>query len=115
YKTVIAGEQYKKNALHQWLWGKHYRRDWATQVKVSTIYLDTVNGSLMAYEKGGGRQSKTLRLRNAAGKEYVLRSIDKSFGKALPDIYRGTFLEDIVDDQVSIAQPYSALTIPGMA
>jgi len=114
-KTVVAGEQYRKSSLHQLLWGKHYRKDWSTSVVVKTINLDTVNGGLVAYEKGGGRQSKTLRLRNAAGKEYVLRSIDKSFGKALPEIYRGTFVEKVVDDQVSIAEPYAAVTIPGMA
>lgn len=115
HKVVVAGAQYKKNSLHQMLWGKHYRKDWVTPVKMRTINLDTVNGGLVAYEKGGGRQSKTLRLRNAAGKEYVLRSIDKSFGKALPELYRGTFIEAIIDDQVSIAEPYSAVTIPGMA
>ncbi len=115
HQTVVAGKQYKTSSFHQWLWGKHYRKDWATPVIVTTINLDTVNGGLLAYEKGGGRQSKTLRLRNEAGKEYVLRSIDKSFGGALPDIYKGTFIEKVIDDQVSIAQPYSAVTIPGMA
>jgi len=115
YRVVVAGKQYKRNSLHQFLWGKHYRKDWTTPVKVRIINLDTVNGGLTAYEKGGGRQTKTLRLRNAAGKEYVLRSIDKSFGKALPDIYRGMFIEDIIDDQASIAQPYAAITISGMA
>ncbi|MEO6612007.1 MAG: hypothetical protein ABIT05_08775 [Chitinophagaceae bacterium] len=114
-RTVVAGKQYHKSGFHQWLWGRHYRKDWATPVKVRTINLDTVNGGLTAYQLGGGRQSKTVRLRNAAGKEYVLRSIDKSFGKALPGMYSGTFVEDIVDDQVSIAEPYAAVTIPGMA
>src|SRR5687767_7205068 len=113
--TVIAGKQYDKSSFHQFLWGRHYREDWATPVKVQVLYLDTVNGGLTAYEKGGGRQSKTLRLRNAAGKEYVLRSIDKSFGKALPEMYQGMFIEKIINDQVSIAQPYSALTISPMA
>jgi hypothetical protein len=112
---VIAGKQYQKSSFHQLLWGKHYRKDWATPVNVKFLNLDTVNGGLVAYEKGGGRQTKTLRLRNPAGKEWVLRSIDKSFGKALPDIYRNTFIETIIDDQVSIAQPYAAPTIPGMA
>lgn len=114
-KQVVAGAQYKRSSFHQWLWGKHYRKDWATPVMVPTLDLSTVNGGLVAYEKGGGRQSKSLRLRNPQGKEYVLRSIDKSFGKALPDIVRGTFIEKIVDDQVSIAQPYSAVTIPQMS
>ena len=96
YKSVTAGIQYKKSSFHQWLWGKHYRPDWSKSVKVKIINLDTVDGGLTAYEKGGGRQTKTLRLRNTQGKEYVLRSIDKSFGKALPEIYHGTFIEAIV-------------------
>ena len=115
FKTVIAGPQYDKSGFHQFFWGKHYRKDWNEPVLVRSLNLDTVNGGLEAYERGGGRQSKTLRLRNKAGKEYVLRSIDKSFGKALPDKYRGTFVENIIDDQVSIAQPFAAITIAPMA
>ncbi|HZI53705.1 MAG TPA: hypothetical protein VFD56_08385, partial [Chitinophagaceae bacterium] len=64
---------------------------------------------------GGGRQSKSLRLKDKEGREYVLRSIDKSFGKALPEIYQGTFIESIINDQVTIGHPYAALTIPTMA
>ena len=114
-KTVIAGKQYGTSGFHQWLWGKHYRKEWTMPVNVSILYLDTVDGGLSAYEAGGGRQSKSLKLRNPMGKEYVLRSIDKTFGKALPEIYQNTFVEKIVNDQVSIAQPFSAITIPSMA
>lgn len=114
-KQITAGKEYSKPGLHQWLWGRHYRQEWATPVRVPLLYLDTVDGGLTPYKAGGGRQSKTLRLRNPRDKEYVLRSINKSFGKALPDIYRGTFIEKAVNDQVSIAHPYSAVTIPPMA
>ena len=114
-KTVIAGQQYAKSSFHQWLWGKHYRKEWTTPVTVNKLNLDTVGGGLTAYEAGGGRQTKTLRLKNAQGKEYVLRSIDKTFGNALPEIYRGTFVEEVINDQVSTALPYSAITIPAMA
>src|SRR5688500_9665843 len=55
--TVLAGKQYDKSSFHQFLWGKHYREDWATPVKVPVLYLNTVNGGLTAYAKGGGRQS----------------------------------------------------------
>lgn len=115
YKTVIAGKQYKRTSFHNWLWGADYRKDWATPVLVPVVNLDTIDGGLIPYEKGGGRQTKNLHLRNKDGREYVLRSIDKSFGKALPDIARGTFIEDIADDQVAISEPYSSLTIPMMA
>lgn len=115
FTTVIAGKQYGTSAFHQWLWGKHYRKEWVTPVNVTILELDTVDGGLTAYESGGGRQSMSLKLKNPQGKEYVLRSIDKTFGKALPEIYQKTFVEKIINDQVSIAHPYSAVTIPGMA
>lgn len=114
-KTVIAGPQYGRNSFHQWLWGKHYRKEWTTPVVIKILSLDSVSGGLTAYEAGGGRQSKSLKLKDPQGKEWVLRSIDKSFGKALPEIYRETFVEGIIDDQVSIGHPYSAVTVPQMA
>ena len=82
-------------------------------VKIS--YLDTMSGGLTPYQEGGGRQSKTIRLWDQNKKEYVLRSIDKTFGGALPEIFLKSFVEKIFNDQVSIAHPYAAITIPPMA
>src|SRR5688572_10367262 len=114
YKTIIAGSQYATSEKHQKKWGEHYRKEWNTSVKLKIAMLDTLAGGLTPYQEGGGRQSKTLRLRDARGREYVLRSIDKSFGGALPDIAKGTFIEAIANDQVSIAHPYAAVTLPPM-
>jgi hypothetical protein len=113
--TVVAGKQYNRSSFHNWLWGSHYRKEWATPVQMPLFYLDTAQGGLYPYAAGGGRQSKTLRLRNAKGREYVLRSIDKSFNNTLPPIYQNTFIENIINDQVSSAHPYAAVTIPPMA
>ncbi|MFN2440738.1 MAG: hypothetical protein ABR503_16155, partial [Chitinophagaceae bacterium] len=113
--TVVAGSQYDRSSVHEFFWGRHYRKEWITPVSVPQFFLDTAAGGLKPYEAGGGRQSKTLRLQNANGKEYVLRSIDKTFGGALPPIYHNTFVEDVVNDQVSIGHPYAAVTIPDMA
>jgi hypothetical protein len=113
--TIKAGAKYDRSKIYQWLWGKHYRKEWTTLVKVPYFYLDTAEGGLIPYEAGGGRQSKSLRLRDPQQKEYVLRSIDKSFGRAIPEIYQGTFIESLLNDQVSIGHPYSAVTISPMA
>jgi hypothetical protein len=115
YRIVIAGKQYGTSQGHQKRWGKHYRKEWTTPVRVPVLILDSISGGLTPYEAGGGRQSKSLRLRDVQDREWVLRSIDKSFGKALPEIYQNTFIEKIANDQVSIAHPYSAVTIPLMA
>ncbi|MES2703721.1 MAG: hypothetical protein V4649_13855 [Bacteroidota bacterium] len=115
FKMIIAG-RYDKSGLHEWLFGKHYRREWTTPITVPVLNLDTLDeDGLTPYKAGGGRQSKSLHLKDSDGREYVLRSLDKSFGRALNPIYRGTFIEKLVDDQVTIGHPYSALTIPSMA
>jgi hypothetical protein len=114
FRTVISGEEYARGGLYQLLWGKHYRKEWTTPVKVPVVNLDTVYGGLTATEQGGGRQTKTLRLKDKNGKQYVLRSIDKDYGKALPDIALGTFIEDLAKDQVSTAHPFASVTVPVM-
>ncbi len=113
--VVVAGKQYNTSKGQQSRWGKHYRKEWATPVNVKIVMLDTLAGGLTPYEKAGGRQSKSLRLKDTNGREYVLRSIDKTFSQALPDIVKATFIEKIANDQVSIAHPYSAITIAPMA
>ena len=114
YKTVLAG-QYPQSGLRNFFLGKHYRTEWETPVRVPVLMLDTFAGGLTPYEAGGGRQSKSLKLHDRNKREYVLRSLDKSFGRALPPEMLGTFIEDLIDDQVTIAHPYSAFTIPAMA
>ena len=114
-KIVVAGSEYSRSRLHTWAWGTHYRPEWTTPIRVQLINLDTMAGGLKPYQAGGGRQSKTLRLRNPEQKEYVMRSVNKSFGAALPEEFRGTFVEKHINDQVSIAHPYSAVTIPPLA
>jgi len=113
--TVAAGTQYNSSKGQQRRWGKHYRKEWATPVNFKVVMLDTLAGGVTPYAEGGGRQSKSLRIRDANGREWVLRSIDKTYSKALPEIVRKTFIEHIANDQVSIAHPYSAVTIAPMA
>jgi hypothetical protein len=115
YIITPAGKNYERKSSYKKKWGEHYRKEWATPVKFKKVMLDTLAGGLTPYQSGGGRQSKSLRLRDKQGREYVLRSVDKSFGEALPEIYKGTFIETIIDDQVTIGHPYAALTIPMMA
>jgi hypothetical protein len=79
------------------------------------LYLDTAAGGLTPSQAGGGRQSRSLHLQTDNHKQYVLRSIDKSFGRAIPEIYQGTYIETILNDQVSIGHPYAAVTISPMA
>lgn len=112
---IAAGRQYLTSPFHQRLWGKHYRKEWATPVRLPVTLLDTLKGGLTPYEASMAGKRKLLRLRSITGNEYVLRSMDKNSEKAIPPIYRNTFIEDIVEDQVSATHPYAALTTAPMA
>jgi hypothetical protein len=114
YKIVKAGEQYNTSAFHEWLWGKHYRKEWSTPVKVRYIDIDSAGGGLSPTRLGGGRQSTTLHLIGENDKQYVFRSIDKSYTGAMPEEFHGTWIEKLANDQVSTAHPYAAITIPPM-
>jgi hypothetical protein len=113
--TVIAGKQHQKGSLHNTLWGTHYRPEWATTVTVKKVNIDTLMGGLTPHKRGGGRQTKSLRMKDKNGREYVFRSVDKTFTKALDPIFRGTFVESVANDQVTISHPYGALTVPTLA
>src|SRR5438477_6251673 len=80
--VVIPGIEFKRSGYHNFWFGKHYRKEWATPVRVNNFYLDSALGGLVPTEESGSRQSQGLRLKNSKGKEYVLRSIDKDFGRA---------------------------------
>src|SRR5437868_3901543 len=63
--TVIPGIEFQRSGWHNLFWGKHYRREWSTPVTVSKFYIDTALGGLIPAKEGGGRQTKTLRLKDA--------------------------------------------------
>ncbi len=113
--TLKASGKYNKSALHNFFWGSHYRKEWNTPVKIRKVYLDTMRGGLIPYQTGGSRQTKSIRVTDKKEQEYVFRGVDKTFGKALPDIVQGTFIEKAANDQVTISHPYSALVVAPLA
>jgi hypothetical protein len=114
YKIVVAGPMYQRSPSWQWLWGRNCRIEWTTPVRVPILELDTAFGGLTPIKTSGGNETKSLRLRNPNGKEYVLRSVNKSRNDVVEPIYKNTFVEDIIIDGISMTHPYGALALPVM-
>jgi len=76
------------------------------------IDLSKYHGGFKVIKLGGGMQTQSLRLEDANGREWVLRSIQKYPERSLPESLRNTFAKDVVQDQISIAHPFGALTVP---
>ena len=109
---VVPNPYYAKaGGFRRFLLGHHYRKEWATPVDVEVLDFDTTAGGLKPLKLGGGMQTKSLRLKGADGREYVLRSVNKDPSKALPPEFRGTFANDVLQDQISSSHPYAPLVV----
>src|SRR5437762_13932866 len=109
--TVTAGAHYRAGWFHRLLLGAHYRDLWATPIEVPVIDLSRFAGGLTPNRCGGRRQTKSLRLLGADGRQYVFRSVDKDPTLALPPELRATFAKDVIQDQISSAPPGAPLVV----
>ncbi len=109
---LAAAPYFKAKPFKKWVFGANYRKEWTTPIKVPTISISKVNGGLKPTKRGGGMQSRSLRLEDSSGREYVLRSIEKYPDKTLPEELRQTFVKDAIVDGISASYPYAALSIP---
>jgi hypothetical protein len=110
--ATIAPEYNKVSGFHRFWLGEGYRKLWAAEVKLKVLDLQKEKGGLTILQAGGGLQTKSLRLKDANGNEWVIRSIQKYPERALPPNLRKTVAKDILQDQVITGHPYSALTVP---
>lgn len=112
---VQASQEYQASKFKQWLLGKNYRPEWAQKVQIPYFDIDKVQGGLKVVQLGGGFQTRSLRLQDAKGKQYVLRSVEKYPANALPRPLRETIAADLLKDQISASHPYGPLVVPGLA
>lgn len=114
--TMAASKQYQtSNKFHLRMIGKNYRADWSEPINVPVFDIGKEKGGLKIVKRGGGQQTRSLRLEAKDGKQYVLRSVEKYTEKAIPKALQGTFAAEIVQDGISQSYPYAALTVPKMA
>jgi len=105
----------KHGKFHNWLLGEHYRREWATPVKLPLLDLAHDQGGLVPYKTGGGKQTSSLKVRNEAGHNFSLRGIDKDPAAVLPEALRTGFAKDILQDQISAQHPFASFVLPPLA
>ncbi len=111
--VVAINPVYNKHGkFHNWLLGEHYRREWATPVKLPVLDLAHAEGGLVPYKTGGGKQTVSLKMRNEAGHSFSLRGIDKDPAAVLPEALRTGFAKDILQDQISAQHPFASFVLP---
>ncbi|MGZ8558945.1 MAG: BamA/TamA family outer membrane protein [Chitinophagaceae bacterium] len=105
----------KTGKLRRIFFGENYRKEWAAATKLPVIRLSKIHGGLIPLQRGGGMQSKSLRLADKKGREWIIRSVEKSPDALLPEGFRQTFARDLLDDATSAQHPFSALVVPPIA
>lgn len=119
--AIYSQAEVKKSKLYRAVWGEHYRGLYGTEVAVPTVSLDTLKGGVVPLRSGGGQQTKSLRLMDRKGREYVMRALRKNTTKfiqanAFQDVYLGnalerTYIDRTLRDFYTTANPYTPLTL----
>jgi hypothetical protein len=114
-QMVAPGVRYRAGWLHRFFFGAHYRTLWATPLPAEVLDLRTFSGGLTPRKKGGGKQTKSLKFQGADGREWKFRSLDKDPSAVLAPELRDTFIDAIVQDQISAAYPAGPLVVDALA
>lgn len=115
--TTAAGTKPFKTGGGRNFWmGANYRKEWNTVVKAPVLNLGTEKGGLKPVKRGGGKQTRSLRLEDPNGRQYNIRSIQKFItSKTLPADLQSEAAADLVADGVSASYPYSVLSVIPLA
>jgi hypothetical protein len=112
---VAANTKLKSTGLRNLFIGKNYRKEWTTPVKVPVLDFGKEFGGITPEKEGGGKQTRSLRVKNKAGREWALRSVEKYPEAAIPPDLRQTFVKDIVADGISASYPFGGLSVETFA
>jgi hypothetical protein len=109
--SIRAGVHYEAGSTRRAILGSDYRDLWTAEIQVPLLRPDSFAGGLTLLQRGGGKQTVSLRFRGADQREYVFRSVDKDQTGGLHEDLHGTVTAQIVQDQVSSKHPGGALVI----
>lgn len=116
YVKMPADAQYNKaSGFHRWWLGNNYRAVWAAPLNFPVLDIHKEKGGLRITQRGGGMQTRSLRMEDAQGVEWALRSLKKDPRNALPEEFRETFAKDVVQDQISSSNPYAPPVVASLA
>lgn len=114
--TVAGSTKFKINGSRTFWMGYNYRKEWKTPITVPVMHMGTEKGGLTVVKRGGGKQTRSLRVADPTGKEWSLRSIQKFItNKTLPADLQSEAAVDLVSDGISASYPYAALSLPPLA
>lgn len=113
--TVHLSDIYNKGKFVRFWMGDNYRNVWNLPVELPVFDIGSEKGGLTILKRGGGQQTRSVRMEDKNGRQYVLRSVNKYVEKAISQEMRNTIAEDAVQDAISASHPFAAVTVPKLA
>jgi hypothetical protein len=101
--------------VHRFWLGSNNRKLWALPIKIRYVKLISERGGMRVSKAGGGMQTRSLRLKDTLGQEWVIRTLQKYPNRKLAENLKNTVADDILQDQVSAINPFGALVVPVFA
>lgn len=115
---MAANPRYRAGWFHRLIFGEGYRSLWTAPIEVEVLDLETFSGGMTPRKRGGGKQTQSLSFLTfecAARREWKFRSIDRDLSPVLSSDLQGTFVDALVQDQVSSAHPLGPLVVDPLA
>ncbi|MFI0430356.1 metallophosphoesterase [Mariniflexile sp. HMF6888] len=123
--SIYKKEEITKGGVYKTIWGERFRDYYGTEVKAPIVDLDTLFGGLTPVRKGGGHQSKSLRLKDKQGREYVMRALRKNAIQYLQAVafkdqyiegeFEDTYTEGLLQDVFTGSHPYAPFVVGTLA
>ncbi|TXE09734.1 phosphoesterase [Seonamhaeicola algicola] len=123
--SIYKKEETDVSGFFESVWGEHYRDVYSTKIKAKVVTLDTLYGGLEVVRKGGGHQTRSLRLKTKDGRELNMRALRKSATQYLQTVlfkdnyiqeeFEKTAIEELIFDFYTAAHPYAFTVVPDLS
>ncbi len=123
--SIYSEDETDVSGFFESVWGSHYRDVYGTKIRAEVATLDTLYGGLDIIRKGGGHQTRSLRLKTKDGRELNMRALRKSPTQYLQAVlFKDTYVEDdfektaianMILDFYTAAHPYAFAVVPDLS
>ncbi|GAC1421496.1 MAG: hypothetical protein NVSMB67_16500 [Flavisolibacter sp.] len=111
FVEIVANPQLKGSFFKNLFIGHNYRKEWTEKIRVPVLHLGNEYGGLRPKKQGGGKETRSLQVKDKEGSVWALRSVEKFPENAIPPEFRKTLVESIVKDDISASYPFGVLSM----
>ena len=115
-KFAIKTPVKRKTKFQTFMLGEHHQDIYLEKFKFPVLDLSIFKGGVSIIKKGGGKQTNSLRLADANGKEYVMRALTKDESRSVPYPFnKMALVTTLFQDNFLGSHPFAPLAVSGLA